>query len=352
MTMITDEIVETFFSLVAKQAKNKNNPLASAANMLMQHYIKYLYDLEGNNTIESISSLTGQISLFKNQPEFSAEQLNEIIQDISLQGTAHRAMITEDRDVIERLYVIAQSNYSMERQALPANLRTGTNYYSKQTAKTRGNNQLYQTNASRNLNGLGFFSNVEQFLQLEETVEQRYLNFLNRNPQFLALPDEVKELIKLHLIDTKNFMEFHGLTYSHLNQVKPSTLSILFSSSKVIYTNAAKGLSVQDLIRIEDRKLSLLLNNPVGLSVLINHKIALSHIAAFEYDTISLVLKAPKKLSRLMDSNISFDQIAMLSYKDLETLLTKNPSAESIAIENQLKLAAEKSIGHTIEFCK
>ncbi|MFA6303447.1 MAG: hypothetical protein WC627_10025 [Legionella sp.] len=350
--MINDEIVEVFFSLVAKQAKNNTNPLASAANMLMQHYIKYLYDLEGNNTIGSISSLTGQISLFKNQPGFSTEQLNEIIQDISLQGTAHKAMITEDRDIIERLYVIAQSNYSLEKQALPAHMRTGTNYYYKQTLKTTDTNQPYQINASNNINGLGFFTNVEQFLQLEETVEQRYSNYLNRNPQFLALPDEIKELIKLHLIDTKNFMELHGLTYRHLNQVKPSTLSILFSSAKVIYTYAAKGLSVQDLIGIEDKKLSLLLNHPAGLLVLISHKIALSHIAAFEYDTISLVLKAPKKMTRLMDSNIPFDQIALLSYKDLETLLIKNPSPEGIAIENQLKLAAEKSIGHTIEFCK
>lgn len=328
--MINDKIIEVFFGLVAKRAKDKQDPLNNAANLLMQRYIKYLYDLEGNNAIGSISNLIGEISLFKDQPDFSAQDLSAIIQDISNNGAEHRAMINEDRDIIERLFVIEKSNYSMHHQEVPTSLRTGIKDIKQQVMQNRN----------------VFFVRIlpiDSFYSTDQTyqTDKSELEIFSHDPKFLALPKATQDLMLKHDMNCNNLIKYHGLTYSDLQKVKLSTLSMLLSSSKELYILAAKHVTIKELIDLEEKKLELILNNFVGLLAFIKLKLSFNQIVSVDFAKMELLIKAPNRVSKLMASNIPFTQIAELSSEDLKVVLTDKPSSKSIAIENKLRLNAD-----------
>ncbi|MFA6303445.1 MAG: hypothetical protein WC627_10015 [Legionella sp.] len=328
--MINDKVIEVFFELVAKRAKDKQDPLNSAANLLMQRYIKYLYDLESNNAVESVSNLIGEISLFKDQPEFSAQDLTAIIQDISNNGAEHRAMINTDRDIIERLYVIEKSNYSMQHQKIPTSLRTGIKDVTQQVMPNRN----------------VFFVRIlpiDSFYSTDQTyqTDKSELGIFSQDREFLALPQETQELMLKHDKNCDNLIKYHGLTYSDLQKVKLSTLSMLLSSSKKLYILTAKHVTIKELLDLDEKKLELILNNFGGLLAFINLKLSFNQIVSVDFAKMELLIKAPKRVSKLITSNIPFTQIAELSSDDLKVVLTDKPSPKSIAIENKLKLKAD-----------
>lgn len=335
---LNPEMFTAFIVSLAQLMNNKNHRMSSACAPLMKRYLSYLHGLEGNNTPRSNASLLAQIIFLQKQPDFNVSFLPKILDDIRSGGDAHKTLLKENPDLIDRFSRI-EYEAAKPPPKLPFNMRTS---------------RSFMDNKQLNLGESAYlFSKLEEFLKKERLELGEDFAFILSDPRFWALPKETLKLIHDNQGQCKQLIKEWGLSYEQLRELTQKKL-LIFSKFEALIDGLKQKMPLHELIHFNEDRLVLLLDNPQGLYALLNLNVSFERLRRMDSSQLNLWLENPsflnflclhkinvatlftldvlkfnvlasqlEQITRCLELNLTFDALVKLSIKELTELFAR-----------------------------
>jgi hypothetical protein len=334
--MLNRKEIESFYSdLSTCHAQH----LVSPAKLLMKNYLNYLRNLKAlkEQDLHTLTSLLlGQLQVFLGQPNFSDEVIHEIREDIRNGGEKQKLLLHEEEDLLDSLFSIRFMAYPNQSPPFPLTIRTGFNFNEskfitgkiKYTASLQ-KNHFFNSNEAHNCKG---WTSIPAELLSEKKQRERDVENATTDPEFLALPNPIQKLMGKHVLETRILMKL-GFTFNHL-QLSKKKLVILLNATGFIGGLIKKDVSIDEIINLDEERLSLILKNPAGTYNLLK-AIKFKQLETFSIKRLELLVENPSELLFLLeDLLIPFTELEHLEIKKLKLLLDHSKGPVKVLLTN------------------